>query len=359
MPDVIPENLQALVARIVERGGSAPEEAALVARHLVGANLAGHDSHGVGLLPLYVRGLEAGTLVANTPARLVRRDGPFVVFDGDRGFGQRVASEAMAVAIEASEETGIAVLALRGTHHVGRVGIYGEQAVAAGCVAVIFVNAVDHAPMVAPFRGTDARFVTNPVCIAVPGGDDTAPVILDMATSGIAYGKVKVAFNKGVPVPEGKLIDADGNPTSDPGTMFAAERPGALLPFGEHKGYGLALACELLAGAIGGGGTIHEGNPRAGGVINNLIAFVMDPTRLADLAWMRREIDAVVAHAKASPPADADEPVLVAGEPERIARAARASAIPLDETTFGQILEAGESVGLERGAMLAIAGVAG
>ncbi len=356
MHEVHPEKLCALAARIVERAGGTAKESALVARHLVGANLAGHDSHGVGLVPLYVRGLAAGTLVPDTPARLVRRDGAFLVFDGDRGFGQRVASEAMASAIEASGESGIVVLALRGTHHVGRVGIYGEQAVEAGRVAIVFVNAVDHDPIVAPFRGTDARFITNPVCIAVPGGETTPAVILDMATSGIAFGKVKVAYNKGVPVPEGKLIDADGRPTNDPATMFAEPR-GALTPFGEHKGYGLALACELLAGAVGGGGTIHEGNPRTGGVVNNLLAFVLDPARLADLDWMRAEIDAVVAHAKASPAADPAEPVLVAGEPERIARAARASAIPLDDATVEEILAAGESVGLDRREMLAVAGL--
>jgi uncharacterized oxidoreductase len=355
MLKIRPENLKALVAAIIERGGSQADEAALVARHLVGANLAGHDSHGVGLVPLYVRGLGAGTLVANTPARLVHRDGPFLVFDGDRGFGQRVATEAMAAAIDACTESGIVVLALRGTHHVGRVGIYGEQAVAAGLVSVIFVNGVDHDPMVAPFRGTDARFVTNPVCIAVPGGEATPPVILDMATSGIAYGKVKVAYNRGVPVPEGKLIDARGRPTTDPGTMFAQDPRGALLPFGEHKGYGLALACELLAGAVAGGGTIQEENPRAGGVVNNLLAFVLAPGRLADLGWMRREIDAVVAHAKGSPPANPAAPVLVAGDPERLAREARAEGVPIDETTHAEILAAGESIGLAREALAALA----
>ena len=140
-----------------------------MAGHLVDANLAGHDSHGVSLIPHYVRHLKEGLVVPNTTAKVVKDDGPFLMFDGQRGFGRRMAGEAMAAAIARTRETGVAVMTLANSHHIGRVGAYGELASAAGLVSIHFVNVADHGGLVAPFRGTDSRFSTNPVCIGMPG----------------------------------------------------------------------------------------------------------------------------------------------------------------------------------------------
>src|SRR6476661_726599 len=233
---VAADRLRQLVATILGRGGSEPAEADLVAGHLVDANLAGHDSHGVSLIPQYVRHLQEGLVVPNTTAKVLKDDGAFLMFDGQRGFGRRVAGEAIAGAIARARESGVAVMTLANAHHIGRVGAYGELASGAGLVSLHFVNVTDHRATVAPFRGTDARFVTNPVCIAVPGTERHAPLLLDMATSQVAMGKIRVAKNEGKPAPEGALIDSKGLPTRDPNVMYS-EPNGALLPFGGHKGY--------------------------------------------------------------------------------------------------------------------------
>jgi len=264
-----------------------------------------------------------------------------------------VAGEAMAAAIARCRQTGVVAVTLANAHHIGRVGAYGELASEAGLVSLHFVNVTDHRALVAPFRGTDARFVTNPVCIALPGTERQPPLLLDMATSAIAMGKVRVARNEGHEVEAGILIDPAGKPTRDPNVMYA-EPHGALLPFGGHKGYALAVVTELLAGALSGGPTIQPGNPRAGGVINNMFAVLVDPARFAGVDWLRREIDGFVEYVKASPPADPAAPVLVPGDPERIARAERArSGIEVDATTWEEILAAGEQVGVARATVAA------
>jgi uncharacterized oxidoreductase len=342
------DRLRRLTSAIIKAGGSAEAEADLVAEHLVLANLSGHDSHGVGMIPAYVRHLKMGLVVPNAHAKLVKDDGAILMFDGGRGYGRVMAGEAMQAAIARCRQTGIVTVTLANSHHIGRVGVYGEMATAAGLVSLHFVNVTDHRPLVAPFRGSDARFVTNPVCIAVPGTDHQPPVILDMATSVVAMGKIRVAKNEGHLVPDGMLIDPKGQPTRDPNVMYS-EPHGALRPFGGHKGYGLAVITELLAGAMTGGPTIQPGNQRMGATVNNMFAIVIDPARLAGLDWFRREVDGFVAYVKGSPPANPSEPVLVPGDPERIARDDRGrNGITVDATTWGEILEAGEKVGLAR-----------
>src|SRR5438552_7443137 len=225
------DQLRRVTRAIVKSGGSAAPEADLVADHLVQANLAGHDSHGVGMIPAYVRHLQARRVVPTTRAKLVKDDGAMLMFDGGRGYGRPVAGEAMDAAITRCRETGVVAMTLANAHHIGRVGAYGELASGAGLVSLHFVNVTDHRATVAPFRGTEARFVTNPVCIAVPGTERQPPLLLDMATSAVAMGKIRVARNEGKPAPEGALIEATGKPTRDPNVMYS-EPHGALLPFG-------------------------------------------------------------------------------------------------------------------------------
>lgn len=360
MQRITEENLRRVATALIEHGGSTAAEATIVADHLVRSNLAGHDSHGVGIIPWYVDFLGRGLIRPNTAAIKVRDDGAILMFDGDRGYGQRVAREAMAAAVERCRETGVVLMTLRSSCHIGRIGTYGEQALAAGLVSLHFVNVQDHIPLVAPFRGSDARFGTNPICIAIPGTDATKPLLLDMATSVIALGKARIAMNKDEPVGEGQLIDHEGRPTTDPRVMFTdqtAER-GALLPIGEHKGYGLMLACEILAGVLSGGGTIQPENPRLGSIVNNMLTIVIDPRRLVQMDWMAREIDAMVAYAKDSPRARPGEPVLAAGDPERHETTERrAQGIPVDPTTWQELERAGELVGLPADHLRQLAGL--
>jgi uncharacterized oxidoreductase len=346
---VTADRLRRLGSAILQAGGSAAPEADLVSDHLVQANLAGHDSHGIGMIPAYVRHLQAGLVVPNTRAKVVKDDGAVLMFDGLRGYGRPVAGEAMAAAIARCRQTGVVALTLANAHHIGRVGAYGELASAAGLVSLHFVNVTDHRPLVAPHRGTDARFVTNPVCIALPGTDRQPPILLDMATSAVAMGKIRVARNEGKPAPEGSLIDSQGRPTDDPRVMYTDPIGGALRTFGGHKGYALAVVTELLAGALSGGPTIQPGNVRHGGTINNMFAVLLDPARLAGVDWLHREIDGFVDYVKASPPAKTAEPVLMPGDPERAARDERGRAgIVVDTTTWEEVLEAGEKLGFTR-----------
>lgn len=337
--------LQKVAEGILRASGSDADEAEIVAAHLVRANLTGHDSHGVGMIPAYMLNRRNGLLCPNTPARLVADAGGILRFEGDRGYGQRVALEAMAAGIERAKETGLVLVSLANAHHIGRIGMYGEQAIAAGLVSLHFVNVVDHAPLVAPFRGADARFGTNPICIAVPGGEMSEPILLDMATSKIALGKARVAMNKGDEVAPDRLLGPNGQPTKDPSVMFEEPR-GALIAMGDHKGYGLAFMCELLAGVLTGGGTIQPGHARQNSIVNHMFAVIVDPAKLVDFVWMQREVDAVVDYFLASPQRTAGEPVLKPGDPERMTAADRqANGIPVDDTTWREIGLAGDDVG--------------
>ena len=349
--------LKNFVAAILKKGGSDSEEAQIVADHLVRSNLAGHDSHGVGMLPFYMRMLQADLLHPNQKPELVKADGSILMFDGLRGYGQAVGKMAMEKAIEKCHESGLVLMTLRNTHHLGRIGTYGEQSIAAGMVSLHFVNVTDHPPLVAPFRGSDARFSTNPICLAMPGSQKQPPVLLDMATSRIALGKTRVALNKGEALKEGLVINYQGQPSTDPGVMAGylfpdrSDNPplGALTPFGDYKGYSLALFCELFGGLLSGGGTILPEHPRQNSIINNMFTLIIDPAKLIDIPWMQREIEAIVSHCKDSPPANPEKPVLVAGDPERqFIKKRQTKGIPIDDATWKQILDGAEVLGLSK-----------
>jgi hydroxycarboxylate dehydrogenase B len=339
------QRLRGIMARILRAGGANEDEATCTADHMVDANLAGHDSHGVGMLPLYCRSIEGGNLRPGQQPEIVSDSGTIAVWDGHGGIGQVIARDAMRWAIPAARKHGIAVHALRNAHHIGRVGTYGEMCAAEGLVSVHFVNGIGTAPIVAPFNGREPRYTTNPICIGVPGTAKTPAIILDFATSRLAVGKIRVAHNMRKQVPEGVLLTHDGKHTTDPDVIFSEPR-GMLMPFGEHKGSGLALVCDLLCGAIMGMGTLRQdAAPIRGGVYNGMLSFVLDPSRLSSRAFMEQEIDALIAWAKSSARLDPEVPVLVAGEPERIARAQRlAEGIPIDENTWAEIREAADKL---------------
>ena len=329
--------LLALANKIVAAGGSSPEEAGIVADHLVEANLRGHDSHGVGMLVAYVRDFEAGHLKANQKPEIVSDTGTISVWDAHGGYGQVVARQAVEWAIEVARKHGVAVNGLRNAHHIGRVGTYGEIAARAGMVALHFVNVASGAPGVAPFRGREGRFLTNPVCVAIPPTGTNEPILLDFATSRVALGKVRVAHNAKKPMIDGALLDHAGKPTTNPSVMYTEPR-GVVLPFGEHKGSGLALVCELLAGAIVGSTSITTSTPPERGILNGMLSIVIDPARLNARDSMMAEIDAMIGWVKSAKPSDPDLPVLVAGEPEQIAKAERLkNGIYVDDETWSQL----------------------
>lgn len=346
MPAIRHEPLHAYVVSIFEAAGSEEREARLIADHLVEANLVGHDSHGVGMIPLYLEFLAKGQVRPNQHLTVVNRTGAVAVVDGNRGYGQVIAYETMQLAVEIASEFGVAVTALRNSFHVGRIGHWAQQCARAGMVSLHFVNVIGHDPLVAPYGGGDARFATNPVSIALPG-EDGPLCMLDMATSKIALGKARVALNAGTEVPEGTLIDAEGSPTRDPAAMFSRPQ-GALVAMGEHKGSGLAIMAELLAGALGGATTMQPEHPRPGGPVNGMLSVVIDPATTSDRGFLEAEARAFLDYVKASPPRDPGGEVLVPGEPEQRSRRKRMTeGIPLSDGDWRAIGNAVRSLGVD------------
>ena len=192
-----PDRLNEIVRTIFMAAGSSDREAALVADHLVEANLKGHDSHGVGIIPAYIDNARTGALTLNQSLCVALDAGSLILCDGRAGLGQAMAHDAMSIGIERAFATGACVLGLRNSHHIGRIGHWAEQCAAAGLVSIHFVNVVSE-PSVAPFGGTKARIGTNPFAVGIPRAQEP-PVIVDFATSRLAMGKVRVAFNKGEP----------------------------------------------------------------------------------------------------------------------------------------------------------------
>ena len=343
--------LRTQVARVLEAAGSTPAEAEQVAANLVLANLSGHDSHGVGMLPRYVDAVAEGGLVPNAAVKIKLDTGAMLALDGQHGYGQIVGVQAMELGIARARQHGSCILSLASAHHLGRIGHFAEMAMAEGLVAMHFVNVLSR-PVVAPWGGGDGRFGTNPCCIGVPLAG-AEPFILDFATSRVAQGKMRVAHNKGERVPPGHLIDEHGAPTDDPGVVVVPQSNGlfgALMTFGEHKGYGMAVACELLGGALTGSGTWHRPADTARTVLNGMLVVLIDPAKLGTQASFEQEATAFVDWLRQSPPGAGFEAVQIAGEPERRARAARATAgIWLDDATWGEIVAAGRRVGVAVG----------
>ena len=348
------EALRSLVREIFKAAGSNERECAIVADHLVEANLRGHDSHGVGMLPAYIANALIGECRLGAAPTVATDLGQLLILEADRGLGQTMAHDAVAMAIERAKAQGSCIMALRNSHHIGRIGHWSEQCVRAGMVSIHFVNVIS-TPAVAPFGGPAARVGTNPISIGLPRpGKD--PFIVDFATSRLAVGKIRVAYNKGVDVPEGVLLDGHGEPTTNPAALF--EEPlGALRTFGEHKGWTLSFACDLLAGALAGGAT-QKGPKSRDAIINNMFCIVVSPEAMGTAASYAREIEAY-AEWVTRPPEGRDLSVLLPGQPELATRADRlANRIPVDTNTWDQILAAGVSVKLSRDAMQRIAGVA-
>jgi len=330
---------------IVAAGGSDAREAKLVAGNLVTANLTGHDSHGIGMIPRYVESLQEGGLQPNRHPAIKFDGGALIALDGRAGYGQVIGLEATDIAIERAKAHGVCVMALANSHHLCRIGQWAEQAVAQGLVSISFVNVISRS-IVAPFGGSDARFGTNPCTVGVPLAGQP-PFILDMATSGVAQGKVRVAHNKGEKLPPGLLLDDQGKPTLE--ARFGVLEPfGALTTFGLHKGYGLAVVCELLGGALSGGGTWHTADRSKKRVLNGMLTILIDPRKLGTAAVFEREARAFVAWVKQSPPAPGVDRVRIAGEPERETRARREKdGIAVDAATWQEIRAAGAKVGVD------------
>jgi len=340
------------IERILLADGCTADEARTVADHLVMASLSGHDSHGVIRTMRYHMWIGEGVIRPDTALTTVLDSGPLLQLDGGDGMGQWLAREATEAGIIKAREGGIGLVALRRAGHIGRIGTYAEQACSAGMVSIQFCN-VNGSLLVAPF-GTARRAIgTDPVAVGIPNpaGDD---FILDFATSLVAEGKALVAGSGGKPLPDDALIDAAGHHTGDPRVLYGdtlesanpnpLAGPGALRAMGDHKGSGLALACELLAGALTGNGANREGEQKFG---NGLLSIILDPATFDDRGGFGREVADYIDFIQSSPPAAGVERVLIPGDKERALRAERtANGLPMPETVLAGILAVADELEL-------------
>ncbi len=328
-----------LVTAIMQGAGCAAQEASTVARRLVDSNLVGHDSHGVIRVGKYLEWMGDGWVKANQTPSVVFETDTIAIVDGNRGFGQVVGEFAGRLGTAKAAKSGIAMVGLRNCGHLGRVGDWADLAAAAGQVSLHFLN-TSGAQRVAPFGGSDRRLSTNPITVGVPiaGGE---PVILDITTSMVAEGKLFVASNKGEDVPPGWIIDKHGKPTTRPKDFYDG---GALLTVGAHKGSGLSIIVDLLAGAVSTGKSSDPSDPV---LRNNMLSIYIAPGVYDADGAVAREAARFVEWVKASPPATPGQPVLLPGEIERMTRARRrAEGITIDDQTYADLLTAAASVGV-------------
>lgn len=336
--------LRLFVEAIFGAAGCDACEAGRIADHLVEANLAGHDSHGVIRVSAYIAWLRQGAVHANRRMRIVHETSVVAVVDGEQGFGQSIGVEATALGVEKARREGVSVVALRNCGHLGRIGAWPLQAAHAGCASVHFVSTTGGGILVAPFGGRDRRLSADPIAAGIPRRDGP-PVILDMSCCTIAEGKIKVALHKGVGVPEGCLIDAEGRPTTDP-RVFYADPPGSILSIAGHKGYGLGIVTELLAGALTGGGA---SNPEhAGQVINTMLSIYLRPDAFGDEVAFSAEVERFVTWVKSAERIDPAQDILMPGEIEARTRASRLEqGIEIDPATWQALLATARSLGVE------------
>lgn len=320
-----------------------PDIAADVAEHLVESDRCGYTSHGISILPTYRKAIDTGQLNVQGRPTCAMDLNTLMVFDGNGGFGQHVGKAVMHHALERVRAHGHCIVTLRNSHHLGRMGFYGEMAAQARVVLLSFTNVTNREPMVAPYGGRVARMTTNPLCFAGPMPNGRPPLIVDMATSAIAVNKARVLAEKGEPAPEGSIIDAQGKPTTDAGTMFG-EHPGALLPFGGHKGYALGVVAELLAGVLSGGGTIQPNNPRGGAVTNNMFAVLLNPELDLGLQWESEEVEAFINYLHDTPTAPGFDRVQYPGEYEADNRAQNATHLEIDPHIWRHLAELATSL---------------
>jgi LDH2 family malate/lactate/ureidoglycolate dehydrogenase len=335
MPLVTADQLTPLSEAIFRAAGASPANAARVTEAMVSANLAGHDSHGVQHIPGYVAEIERGAIDPTGQPAVLRETDTTALVSGGWTFGHVGAAYAARLAIEKARRQHLAAVSLVEVHHIGRLGEYGEMGVTAGIVVIAAAGFGHRHPNVAPYGGARALLATNPMTIGIPTGEQPG-MVLDFATSIVAAGKVSLAHAKGEQLPPGMVIDREGRPTTEPRDLFEG---GALLPFGGHKGFALALAIEFL-GRILGGGEAHATGNRGGNYYgeSGTLFLAIDPATFRPAADYAAAAADLVGRVKATPPAPGFDAVLIPGDPERQARAARlANGIPIPTSTWEAI----------------------
>ncbi|MFN8442960.1 MAG: Ldh family oxidoreductase [Caldilineaceae bacterium] len=328
------------IAKILVALNTPDDLAELMANSLVGANLAGHDSHGVILLSSYAAQIRAGTLKPTARASLESPTAMLATLavDGAMGWGPPAAYLACDKTIERAQQFGIGAAVIRQCQHIGRVGQYAERIAAQKLIGIVTCNSGSG---VAPFGSKQRMLGTNPIAIGVPRQGDQAPVLFDGSTSVVAGNKLSVLVDKGLPAPAGWIIDQTGQPSTHPADFFAG---GALLPLGGYKGYALGVMVEMLAGLLSGASAAFLPDFAVG---NGVLVIAIRPDAFIPLDHYLAQVERACAALKATPSLDAARPVLLPGEPEQLARRERtAQGIPLAEATWQALCALADSLGI-------------
>jgi len=346
MPTFRPEPLIDLSRRIFEAAGVPTDDADIVARSLVDANLCGHDSHGVMRVPQYVQSLRDGKYKANAPLDILNETPAMIAADANWGLGQVQAHRLLRKLIDKAKILGIGAGTMKRCAHTGRLGEYAEVAAAEGLAFVGAVNSHGNGRRVAPPGGKEGRISTNPLCMGVPTND--GPIVLDIGTSVCAEGKVRVNYQKGEKVPEGWLIDAEGKATTDPGVLYNEPR-GTILPIGgaqAYKGFGLGLLLDLFTGGLSGGDCSRGDFPMPG--FGNTVLFtVYNPAFFGGVEHFASETSRLAQFVRDTPCAEGVEKIQLPGDPERTAKAKRSiDGISISDGTWDLITKTAKDFGI-------------
>src|SRR5262252_10916132 len=321
MPKIPAERLSDIGRALFVAAGTPPAEAEIVMRHVVAANLAGHDSHGVIQVPTYIERIKLGHIVPGAPWKIVQESPTTTVVDGHWGFGYVVNERAERPTTDKARSVNVAAATVFRQGHIGRLSSYTQMAAAAGMIGLVTADSGRSAKAVAPFGGREARLGTNPISIAIPSDLD-GPFCLDMATSAVAAGKVALAVARGEQIPAGWVVDADGRATTDPKQL---RKGGALLPLGATEGYkgsGLAAVVEVLCGLLTGLGFGVEPSGRHN---DGCFMAVFNVAAFRPLAEFKKEVADFARYLKATPPAAGSPGVFYPGEVEHLRAQERAN----------------------------------
>ena len=346
MPTFTREQIVRSITNILVAAGTPPDCALIVADILAEANLTGHDSHGLIRVPQYLDMIEQGRITTDAKVEVLQENRLTAIVDGHWGFGQVTMTRAVEVGLDKAGQHGIAAVTARHTNHIGRLGSYVDRIAREGLIGLLFVNAVGTpAFRMTPWGGTEPRLVTDPLAFGIPSPSGE-PSVLDMTTTVVAEGKVRLRRNRGEQAPDGWLLDAEGRATNDPNVLYG-DPPGSILPLGGatagHKGYGLNVALELLGGILSGTGSIGENQRMSNGVL----LILLDVEQFMPIDEFFQEARLFFAHVKSSPPAAGFDEILLPGEIEAKTRRERSEAgIFVEEETWMQVLEWGKKLGI-------------
>lgn len=346
MRNIPPGDLQDIGTRLFDAVGSPHEESQAVSEVLVRASLMGHDSHGVMRFGQYVRQVRGGEIVPGAPFEIIKDTAAIAIVDGHNGWGVVIGRKAMDLAIAKARLSAVGTVVVRGCHHVGRLGEYPPRAAAQQMVGLAYANSPGGHGHMAPWGGIDARLAPNTIAWAAPSGEKW-PMMMDIATCVWPEGKLRMARYRNQPLPEGVIIDADGNPTTDP-ARFYGPPPGALLPFGGivgHKGYALTILPDLLGGLLSGAGI--KGRERAG-TGNGLFFQALNITDFTPMEDFLEEVEVYARHIKSSRRAPGIDEILLPGEPEhRISLQREQNGIPVDDAIWEEIQRTAQELSVE------------